>query len=440
MNQTGQSAAGPERGFSFSASVQSGEEANSDKRELGKLYKAIARDVLAFNNWLTSKNPDNFCLDMDLSSRTTYTTIIDEQEAISRFTQHIESIRKLGEDRTELLELVHDRLIAQVVFRQELAKVKAGEPKTPYDEYLRAINGFGEKDVDRDFLEEKRQEVIGHAIRVTHVRSDINAEEFREDLLSYNRNNLLHTPKDVEAHYWRYAHRFRSDFARVLGVDLSKVNYQFLRKYRKEFWKFFERPGKTDSSLWINWHERHREEYNIALVEAYVPHEESHFDVGEIIRQEIASGNLDALAGLITIPGPDSYYLEGLALTAHDWADFDLTDDGNLGASVYKLEKIALVKGFYLVEHGMPVEKATKEIARYIPMKTLDQIEKLLEEGTTDPWARAYQVVYGRAVMDFDEISKNLSDENKVVFIREIAKRPRTRNQIRNLLSDMLVA
>lgn len=410
----------------------------NDLKEKDRLSRAILRDVLGFNEWL-ERNSNDFCVDMDETVRTTTIRPVSEAEALVAFKDHIGSIDALGENQGDIMTLEHDRLVAQVTFREEIAKTKAGEPKTPYDQYLRLTDGFGEKDVDVDLLEESREHLID-CVSEIDMPISTDGEGLRNGLRNYNQRHALSSPKEVETYYFRYANRFRQKFASVLGVNLSGVDYEFATKYRDEFWKFYERPGKSGNALWINWHERHKHEFNIGLVESYAPHEESHFDIGEVIHQEISEGRLENLAGLITIPGPDSYYLEGLALTAHDWAGFKFTADGELGAAIYKLEKIALVKGFYLVEHGVDIEEATRQIARYLPVKTLGQISHLLEEGTTDPFARAYQVVYGRAVMDFDEFAKNLSHEKRIVFLKEVAKKPRTRNQIRNLISDVLVA
>lgn len=409
-------------------------EGNKEVEE--NLKTLIIKDIRSFNSCLEGN--DEFCIDMDVVPFSTIVEEIDEREAIARFTRHIASVEQLGET-TELLGLVHDRLAAQVAYRNEIAKVRAGEPKTPYDEYLRSINGFGEKDVEEGSLEEEREKLIDCALEVMSF-ADTSGEGLRSALLSYNDKNSLRRFKDVVNHYWRYAPRFRDKFAQRIGVDLKDISYQIVYKRRDAFWKFYERPMGSSWELWMNWHKRHKNEYNIALVESYTSHEDCHFDVGEIIRQEINSGNLDPFAGLITIPGPDSYYLEGLAMTAHDWVDFGLTNDGRLGTAVYKLEKIALLKGFYLLEHGVSIDEVIKRIARYIPMKTLDQITNLLEEGITDPFARAYQVVYGRAVMDFEGFNNNLSPENKLMFIREVVKTPKTREQILKLYTDIVVA
>jgi len=407
--------------------------------EKERISKAILRDVLGFNEWLKDRNANEFCVDMDETLRTTSIKPLAESEAIPALKGHIKSIEALGENQGDIMVVAHDRLVALVTFREEISRTKAGEQKTPYDRYLRLVNGFGEKDVDSDILNEGREHLID-CVSEIDMPISTDGEGLRNGLRNYNEKHALSSPKAVETFYFRYAERFRQKFASVLGVDLSGVDYEFALKNRDEFWKFYERPGKSGNSLWINWHERHKHEFNIGLVESYAPHEESHFDIGEVIHQEIVKGRLENLAGLITIPGPDSYYLEGLALTAHDWAGFNFTADGELGAAIYKLEKIALVKGFYLVEHGVSVEDATHEIARYLPVKTLDQISHLLTEGTTDPFARAYQVVYGRAVIDFDKVAKNLSHEKRIVFLKEVAKKPRTRNQIKNLISDVLVA
>lgn len=408
-------------------------------KEMAILSRAILSDVLGYDLWLKERNPNEFCVDMDETPATTRIKPISEAEAIPAFKEHIKNIESLGENPSDILVVTHDRLIAQVTFREEIARTKAGEPKTPYDQYLRLIDGFGEKDVDKDVLEEGREHLIT-CVSEIDLPMSTDGEGLRSGLRNYNERNALSSPKEVETFYFRYAERFRQKFASALGVNLSQVDYKFATKYRDEFWKFYERPGKSGNALWMNWHERHRQEFNIGLVEAYAPHEESHFDIGEVIHKEISEGRLEDIAGLITIPGPDSYYLEGLALTAHDWAGFNFTADGELGAAIYKLEKMALVKGFYLVEHGVDPKEATRDIARYIPVKTLDQIEHLLIEGTTDPFARAYQVVYGRAVMDFDEVANNLNHEKRIIFLKEVAKKPRTRNQIKNLISDILVA
>ncbi len=430
----------PEGGFPYPGQRDINQTLSEDAiKEKDRLSRAITRDVLAFNSWLKIRNPDDFCVDADSTTKTTRVEPINEAEALKRFRGHILSIDQMGEFTPESFELARDRLVAQVAYREEIARTKRGEPKTPYNEYLTIVDGFGERDVDRHVLEDGRDRVIKAAIEC-NIPLPNNNDGLMEGLRKYNDDAFLASPKDIEAHYWLYAPRFRTKFAQALDVDLSRVDYEFIIKNKDEFWKFYERLEKTGNKLWLNRNKRHIGEYNRGLVESYAPHEDSHFDIGEVIRQEIASGKIDQVVGLITIPGPDAYYLEGIALTAHDWASFNLSDDGKLGASIYRLEKIALLKGLFDVEHGEPASAVTKEIARYIPLKTLDHIEALLVEGTTEPFARAFQPVYGRSVLDFEEIGNNLTPDNRIAFIRSAVKNPTNRRGIRNKVASLLVA
>lgn len=408
------------------------------RRESEQLAPQITRDILALNASLKNHNPEDFCVDMDLTPETTAIEPMPEEEALPKLRNHQISIRNLGESIPAYMDLAYKRIDALATYREEVARLKRGEPKTPYDQYLMAVDDFGEKDIDQDILDEGRERIVESAIEV-NIRLSGDNQSLIEGLQAYNAVNLLTAPSDVEAHYWRYALRFRPKFGQALGTNLGGVDYKFQRKYQDKFWKFYERIEKGGNALWHNWHQRHKEEYNIGLTESYAPHEESHFDVGEVISQEIKRGELNPLAGVITIPGPDGYYFEGIALTAHDWADFELTPDGKLGNAIYRLEKIALVKGFFEVEHGMPPDIAAKDIARYIPLKSLEQIRDLLVEGTTDPFARAYQPVYGRAVLDWEGIFSNLSPEKRKQFIRRATKSPMTRSAVRNLVGEILV-
>jgi len=84
------------------------------------------------------------------------------------------------------LELAQDRLLALVTYREEVVRVKAGEPKSPYSEYLPLVSGFRERDVDKELVQSLIEVMNQYKIIVTYYGTGFDIPFIRSKALHYD--------------------------------------------------------------------------------------------------------------------------------------------------------------------------------------------------------------------------------------------------------------
>lgn len=405
------------------------------------LSRAIITDLRGYNAWLQKR--DDFCIDMDLApwDETQPILPIDQQGAMRRFKSHIASIETIPpEDRSDTLDLSYLRLRGLVAYREEIERVERGEPKTEYKQLFREVNWFEPPAIKRAALDEAREECIDYLGAVGYPPRSSDEQDVAEAFRNYHESHKLTSPKEILDEYRQYAERYRSQLSQTIGQDLSFVNYDTLTKYTNAFWRFYERGGPSGFQVWFNWHQRHRDSYDTAVVQAYSPHEDFHETKGQVLGQRIKSGELEPLAGLITIPGPDSFAWEGEAIQIHNLAEFRLTPDTRLGTAIYHLSKLAIADGIYRVEGGEPANDVARDLAKYMPLNSVEEFEALLREATTKTFDRVYQPIYGIAGHQYRELSQNLLKPKKIRFIKYSLETPRSWEQFHDLVGYLAVS
>ena len=402
------------------------------KKAKEKLSKAIISDISALDFWVRQQtNGTDFRVDMYVAKPEEPIEPQPPEVIVPRLQEHRQEMQRIGlKNLPPEFTLVDLRLAALIAYEIELQKTRLGEPQTEYQDYFRSINGYPPRLIPEQALDDSMDQMFD-ALEKTGLRfTRTKPISVQVALRTYNMFNHLRTLQDIEAHYWRFARRYRFQLGILIGEDLNDVNYQVVWKSEDKFWKAWERIQLDGNELWMNEHPRHIGEYNNAVVEGYSVHEDPHFVQGEVLRREIRRRNLDPVAGIITIPGPDSFQLEGLAQTTADLGDLELTTDGRLGVTLYRSEKRALSNGLFYVASGAHVEEVAEAIRKYMPLKSIDEIRKLLREGTTKPFERAYLSVYGISDYELLQLQQKFGSGIRSFLLRNLYHNIRTRDQI----------
>lgn len=402
------------------------------KKAKERLSRAIIRDISALDFWVRQQtNGTDFRVDMYITRPEEPIEPQPPEVIVPRLQEHRQEMQRIGlKNLPPEFTLVDLRLAALIAYEVELQKSKLGEPLTEYQDNFRNINGYSPRLIPQHALDDSMGQMFD-ALEKTGLRfTRTKPVSVQAALRTYNVFNHLATLQDIEAHYWRFARRYRFQLGILIAEDLSDVDYQAVWKSEDKWWKAWERIQLDGNELWLNKHPRHMGEYNNAVVEGYSVHEDPHFVQGEVLRREIRRRNLDPVAGIVTIPGPDSFQLEGLAQTTADLGDLELTTDGRLGITLYRTEKRALANGLLYVASGASVEEVAEDLRKYMPLKSIDEIRKLLREGIIKPFERAYLAVYGISDYEFLQLQQKFGTGIRSFLLKDLYHNIRTRDQI----------
>ena len=333
---------------------------------------------------------------------------ITPEEAIPDLWAHVRKIDQIGLDNlAPEWQVIRDSQRALAVFLEEKERLARGEPKTPYEEYLEAVSGYQLRLIPTNELDKNWENVIEILKGMGEEFNRESEGSVRAVIKRRSKDTLNTDPQEIERLFWRFDRRNRSQLAQILGPEIKNVRFDFRWEDTDAWWRFFEVMGIDGANyLRANWNEQHRDSYDDGWIEVYAGHEPVHFIFGSKIAREISEGRLDQAAGLLVIPGPVGFQMEGMAQTIGDVADYGITQDCELAVELYRMEKRALSNGLYLVEHGMSVDMAAIRIRKFMPRLTLDQIRKTLKEGTERPFERAFLPNYGMsdyAIMQLEE-------------------------------------
>ena len=347
-------------------------------------------------------------------------TNVSREEAINHFETHARKIDQIGlNNLPPEWEYIRDSQRALAVYLREQDKLARGEPKTPYDEYLKNVSGYEPHLIPQDYLEEHWENIIDILDDMGEKFNAHDEESIRRALRKRNLDTRLTSPNAVEGTFWRADRRNRSKLAQILGEE------------SEEFWRFVEEMGpEGEAILRSNWHEIHRDSYDLGLAEMYGGHEPLHFLFGALIKKEVAEGRLDSAAGLLTIPGPSGFQLEGLAQTTTDILNYDVTQDGQLAVELYRVEKCDLANGLLLVEQGAPIEEVARSNRKYSLRAGIEGKTRLLRWGTRKPFDRAFQPNYARSDYAIMRLKSRIGDLS--AFLPYWHKRPLTPRQFLN--------
>ncbi len=403
------------------------------RRAKEKLSKAIIHDISSFDLWLRqTKGPLEFIVGYYITKPDSGIEPIPQEESLPRLRGHRQTMAQIGlENLPPEFTLIDARLGSIDTYFEEQEKLKRGEPKTILTDYAQAVDLFTPRLIpQKDIDDIREEEILGGLRRLGYAFTPNSEQSVRMALAVYHKGNQLKSKESIEYNYWRSAKRYRHQLSQAIGQELSSVKYDIVWKDADAFWKGYERVEEGGNYLWLNENERHMGEYDHAIVETYALHEDLHMAQASLIASEIRGRRLDPAVGIVPSIGPDAYLLEGLAQTVGDLAEYDMTPDTKLGIGLYRLEKRALANGIQYVEGGATIDEVAHDLRKYIPLKDIDEIRKLLREATTKPFERAYMIVYGISDYEFCQLRQKFGNGMKNVLLRELVTKLRTRDQI----------
>jgi hypothetical protein len=358
-----------------------------------------------------------------------YKTITIE-EAIPRLAQTVDAIDSLNQrNLAEDLVVVRDTRRGLKIFLQEVIKKNNGEPLSPYRQYRKDVSGTEPHLIPPNVLDEGLLTVADLLQRMGEVYSGqtITDETLRRAVARRSEHTKLNE-SDYKNAFRRAEFRNRARLSEILNYDLSKVEFDFAWENDDAFWLFWEDMGIDGDRLRANRNERHESKRDQGYAGMYGGHEPAHFYQGHIVRNEIRTGKLDPSVGLQLIPVSTCYHLEGMAQTVGDLAGFETTLDEKLAVEVYRLEKRVLNNGLYFAEEGNSLDDIAKYMKRFTLKNTQAENKKLLIEGTTQPFERAYLPIYGISDYDIMQVKDNLGDISKL--LPYWFRRPQTPDQL----------
>ena len=322
---------------------------------------------------------------------------ITGEEAIESFWANVKRIDEIGlPNLPSEWHSIRGGQLALAVYLTEEQKVASGRRKTPYDQYLEATSGFEPRLIPWRDLGKNYDQVCDILDDMGEKADWKNELSVRAVIQRRNKTTLIQSKEEIETAFRLYDKRNRRKLLPILGNEVDNVKFDFKWEETNEFWRFWETIGPNgERDLRSNWHERHRDRYDRGTIEMYAGHEPEHYVWFALITKGINEHRIDPAAGLIAIPGPNAFQLEGLAQTIGDLAEYYLGHDGQLAVALYRMEKRAQVNGLYRVEEGASIEEAAQEIRKYMPLTNLEEIKRLLREGTEKPFERAYLPTYG---------------------------------------------
>lgn len=419
-----------ERGFPFHG--QSGVNAELERRQIERLSKSIRHNLIGFDITCRTLSAQarilegrgkpstydgpSFIIDCYAyrPSKTETIEPVQKEEAIATSIDHINQIDSIGlTNLPREWAVIRGNLNAFVFYMREIERKQTGQPLTNIEEYKRQVVQIEDHLIPWARLDSNLDRIVDILQRMGELedrdRRDISEEMIRKAVRSRSEKTRL-TPNEFQQLFMMAHESNRAGLSRILDTDLTKVRFDFVTTASDEFWMFLESIGIEKDELLFNIHERHAENLDIGYAQMYGGHEPMHFIVGHLMRQKIRNGKIDPAAGLLVMPGPTSFQWEGLAQTVGDLAGFETSIDGKLATEVYRLEKRAIANGLHLLERGERLDEVVKTMRRYMLKTRTEIIRKLLTEGTTKPFERAFLSLYGRSDDALMQLRKKIGE------------------------------
>ncbi|MEK7580910.1 MAG: hypothetical protein AAB512_01385 [Patescibacteria group bacterium] len=412
------------------------EEIEAEKRSLERISKADRENVIGLDLWLreqakerAQKPQPNGAIDhtpkfvvdgyIYRPRRPDLIPHVSLEEAIVNLDKTVKSINDLKiPELTDDWTVIRDSRAGLSVYLQETIRANKGEELSPYDSFVSQVAGYDTRLIPNPTLDNGLLKIADILGRMGEVASEgpHSTDTLRRAAARRSDRTRL-SNKDFKNAFRRAEFRNRARLSEILGHDLSKVNFDFTWEQDDAFWMFWEEIGLEGDRLRVNEHERHDPKRDIGYAGMYGGHEPAHFYQAHEVRTAIKDKKLDPSVGLLLIPGPACYQLEGLAQTVGDLAGFETTLDEKLAVELYRLEKRALSNALIYVHRGNSIEEVAKWLQKYALKNRLAVSKKLLEEGTTKPFERAYLGLYGRVDYDLMQLNDAFGDISPLIPI-----------------------
>lgn len=370
-------------------------------------------------------------------------TPIEKEEALENLKSYLTEIESLSlESLPREWTSIYGNMLATLVYFDELKRQKRGEPKRDYQEYMKLVSGFDPIFIPTEELKETRLSIIdklkglGLKFRRDSTNSVLAAYfAYTDNVRRYK------TPEGVEQAFFDHYSRFKQPYASALGEDLNGVNFRIVWTRVRSWWMMFERIGIAENILYANWYRDLRKDWNEGRIEVYGYHEPAHFIWAHLQKEEIKKGNLDRAAGIVPIPSPTTFQLEGIAQTVPEFTSVQslLSPDGHIAQEAYRLEKLAFANALFMLETDpkLTPEKAEKEIRPFMFFKTPRQTRATLRMGLNDPFDRAIIPVYGVSDHYLRQNAKKMDFEHRMTYFESAHKRLMTPAEIINFPEEV---
>lgn len=439
------SSTSPERGYPYPGQegVNAGLETQK-QAEVKKLSTDITKTLCGFDSWRRAIG-EGYIIDMYIYRPSELELEpIPEEEAEPKFIKQIRKIDEIGGAELQNLPpewtLIRANLVAVLTYLDEENKYKRaktgekGIKKMDYSDYLQRVVGFEPRQIPLKVLEHNRDEMLELAREVGVRKFDSQSDRSVKDALRAHQQQVKITSKErFRSTFNDHLERHSESLGEILGEDVADVDVK-LRFVNNEklFWRMNEVILPEDEHFDVNMAERHSSYYNTGTIEMYSIHEPTHAQWAHKVRKQIQEGKIDKAAGLVVIPGPACWQLEGIAQTLAELASLDVRPMGQYAISTYSLEKRAQNNFLYEIEmNGMPIEDAVTQMGHFTPLFSRKERGTLLRDGTRKPWERAYLPIYGRSDDDFVKLREKLGHDAMInIFLPEWFNKIATRDQI----------
>lgn len=261
--------------------------------------------------------------------------------------------------------------------------------------YSSQVNGFRPSAIREDVLRQQRGSVEGllRSNGLSYTSEGWN-RLFHDQIL--DRNGITDIYREVE----------RSFLPKLLdlgGVKLQpKLRIAFVENDEGTWTNWFSADPEDKSGylLQVNMHNDNKVRLFKGNVENLAYHELTHQAQIVAWKQGVGEGKLDPICGVMTVPGPEQWGSEGLAVAIPKLMKKDVYDNlslqGKIAAELQVLASCVYQNVHIWINTGaMSPEQARKYVLKYLPYEDDKRIAIGLDKRTNDPRNRAYLLTYG---------------------------------------------
>lgn len=378
--------------------------------------------------------------DFDLSPRVEKYPpyILNRDDALVRFGEVLNNLPLL--EKSDAREYLGAKAFSSIAYIIALEKAKRGEEPMSLDTYLKATMGI----VPQWVLPREKNEQFSKVESL-----------FKELGFSYDPQGWSNFYQTYHLNRKQASEEFSSAQQKLIPVLLDILGDPAL-----------EIPYKTknvnEDVPWINWtsgdwqkgfllrinyHARHDHRRVAGTQGMLVFHElGAHLGEAAVLKRNIDNGVINEGYGVTTIPGPEQWGLEGLAVSLPFMAPPLL--EKFTGRERLLLQLAFELRYLTLLEYNnVHIElnrshrrsdlELQEEVKYYLPWEEPVNMAKQFRIRLQDPYNRSYQMAYQDGTRFFRKIAKDLTDVEKNEIMKKLYEMPRTPRQILALVEEV---
>ncbi len=394
------------------------------KEEAGLSQRVIAT-YFAHDRWRKAnqdgKNYEEPLIDSALVTAQPLRIPLSPEEAINRFKADLSTLQRANLKPRPDLICLQASLEATVAYLEEEQGKKDGKELTPYAEYLKKTIHLEPYLIPEKRLVEGQRKLIELLKQAGYDDGDCwNKEEnLKSAYMEFKKDHQIVKLNQLKSAFEKCDQKTRETLTRIFGQDpIPLYAQQYISK--SEWWKMETIVRETGYTLRVNYNERVADQWLKGVPYMYALHElGGHFAMYAALKECIDEGKINWALGISTLVDPRAFLNEGLAQTLHLFLDIKLPLTTQIALAESDLKLLAITQGFTLIGFGEDPKKAAKEVARYYPFYTLEQIEKELTGGNM-PLDRAYRPNYGFSLLAFEQMAEQLTPKQRMEFVRAV--------------------